>query len=61
MLTRRSTLPGVVLPAGWNEALAWFGHDENANPTAAALTGGFPGCFFGVGERYCAVLVGTAF
>lgn len=30
------------LPAGWNEALAWFGHDENANPTAAALTGGFP-------------------
>lgn len=29
------------LPAGWNEALAWFGHDENANPTAAALTGGF--------------------
>ena len=30
------------LPAGWDEALAWFGHDENANPTAAALTGGFP-------------------
>ena len=30
------------LPTGWNEALSWFGHDENANPTAAALTGGFP-------------------
>ena len=22
--------------------MSWFGHDENANPTAAALTGGFP-------------------
>ena len=30
------------LPAGWSDALSWFGHDENANPTAAALTGGFP-------------------
>ena len=29
------------LPKGWDEALAWFGADENANPTAAALTGGF--------------------
>jgi len=29
------------LPQGWDQALAWFGHDENANPTAAALTGGF--------------------
>lgn len=24
-------------PAGWRGALAWFGADENANPTAAAL------------------------
>ncbi|MDT0189678.1 HAD-IC family P-type ATPase [Rothia terrae] len=24
-------------PAGWRQALAWFGADENANPTAAAL------------------------
>ena len=30
-----------ALPAGWADALSWFGHDENANPTAAALTGGF--------------------
>ena len=29
------------LPKGWDEALAWFGADENANPTAKALTGGF--------------------
>lgn len=25
-------------PAGWRQALAWFGADENANPTAAALS-----------------------
>lgn len=29
------------LPEGWADALAWFGADENANPTAKALTGGF--------------------
>ncbi|MBM7052167.1 HAD-IC family P-type ATPase [Rothia sp. ZJ1223] len=27
--------PGA--PSGWQRALAWFGADENANPTAAAL------------------------
>ncbi len=28
-------------PAGWMQALAWFGADENANPTAAALADKF--------------------
>lgn len=31
----------AALPSGWDKALAWFGADENANPTAKALTGGF--------------------
>lgn len=34
---------GVELSPEGQSALAWFGADENANPTAAALAGGFSG------------------
>ncbi|MGX1161238.1 cation-transporting ATPase E [Arthrobacter sp. SLBN-100] len=30
-------------PAGWEEALGWFGNDPHANSTARCLAGNFPG------------------